>query len=55
MKELPHSHDNYFWQVDATAGIWISTGHGSAFGYQNNYSPITGAVDKSGLINPAAV
>lgn len=47
--------DNYFWQVDNTAGIWISTGHGSAFGYQNNYSPITGAVDKSGLINPAAV
>lgn len=47
--------DNYFYQVDATAGIWISTGHGSAFGYQNNYSPITGAVDKSGLINPAAV
>lgn len=47
--------DNYFFQVDATAGIWISTGHGAAFGYQNNYSPITGAVDKSGLINPAAV
>lgn len=49
------AYDNYFYQVDATAGIWISTGHGSAFGYQNNYSPITGAVDKSGLINPAAV
>jgi len=47
--------DNYFYQVDNTAGIWIATGHGSAFGYQNNYSPITGAVDKSGLINPAAV
>lgn len=47
--------DNYFYQVDNTAGIWISTGHGSAFGYQNNYSPITGAVDRSGLINPAAV
>lgn len=47
--------DNYFYQVDSTAGIWIATGHGSAFGYQNNYSPITGAVDKSGLINPAAV
>lgn len=47
--------DNYFYQVDNTAGIWISTGHGSAFGYQNNYSPITGAVDKSGLINPVAV
>lgn len=49
------AHDNYFYQVDNTAGIWIATGHGSAFGYQNNYSPITGAVDKSGLINPAAV
>lgn len=49
------AYDNYLYQVDATAGIWISTGHGSAFGYQNNFSPITGAVDKSGLINPAAV
>lgn len=49
------AHDNHFWQVDATAGIWISTGHGAAFGYHNNYSPITGAVDKSALINPAAV
>lgn len=49
------AYDNYFYQVDNTAGIWIATGHGSAFGYQNNYSPITGAVDKSGLINPAAV
>jgi hypothetical protein len=47
--------DNYFYQVDNSAGIWISTGHGTAFGYQNNYSPITGAADKSGLINPAAV
>lgn len=47
--------DNYFYQVDNSAGIWISTGHSGAFGYQNNYSPITGAVDKSGLINPAAV
>jgi len=48
-----HAYDNYFWQVDATAGIWIPTGTGLAF--SNNYSPITGAVDKSGLINPAAV
>lgn len=47
--------DNYFYQVDNTAGIWISTGHGSAFGYCQNFSPITGAVDKSALINPAAV
>jgi hypothetical protein len=50
-----HAYDNYFYQVDATAGIWIATGHGSAFGYSNNFSPITGAVDKSALINPAAV
>lgn len=49
------AYDNYLYQVDVTAGIWISTGHGSAFGYQNNLSPITGAVDKSALINPAAV
>jgi hypothetical protein len=49
------AYDNYFYQVDATAGIWIATGHGTAMGYQNNYSPITGAADKSGLINPAAV
>lgn len=46
--------DNYFYQVDNSAGIWISTGHGTAFGYQNNFSPITGLVDRSGLINPAA-
>jgi len=50
-----HAADNYFYQVDASAGIWISTGHGAAFGYSNNFSPITGAVDKSALINPAAV
>lgn len=50
-----HAYDNYMYQVDNTAGIWISTGHGSAFGYSNNFSPITGAVDKSALINPAAV
>ena len=49
------AYDNYLYQVDATAGIWISTGKGAAFGYQNNYSPITGAVDRSGLINPVAV
>lgn len=49
------AYDNYLYQVDNTAGIWIATGHGSAFGYVNNFSPITGAVDKSALINPAAV
>jgi hypothetical protein len=49
------AYDNYFYQVDNTAGIWISTGHGSSFGYVQNFSPITGAVDKSALTNPAAV
>ncbi len=48
-------YDNYFYQVDNSAGIWVSTGHGTACGFVNNYSPITGAVDKSALINPAAV
>ncbi len=48
-----HAYDNYLYQLDATAGIWIPTGTG--IGFSNNYSPITGAADKSGLINPAAV
>lgn len=50
-----HAYDNYLYQLDASAGIWIATGTGGAFGFSNNYSPITGAVDKSALINPAAV
>jgi hypothetical protein len=50
-----HAYDNYMYQVDNTAGIWIATGTGGAFGFSNNFSPITGAVDKSALINPAAV
>jgi hypothetical protein len=50
-----HAYDNYLYQLDATAGIWIPTGTGGSFGFTNNYSPITGAVDKSALINPAAV
>lgn len=50
-----HAYGNNFYQVDNSAGIWISTGHGGGFGYSQNFSPITGAVDKSGLINPAAV
>ena len=48
-----HAYDNYMYQLDNTAGIWIPTGTGLAF--SNNYRPITGAADKSGLINPAAV
>jgi len=47
------AHDNRFWQLDASAGIWIATG--TALGFFENYSPITGAADKSGLINPVAV
>lgn len=48
-----HCYDNYLWQIDNTAGIWIATGTKLAF--SNNFSPITGVADKSGLINPAAV
>ena len=49
-----HCYDNYMYQVDNTAGIWIATGHGTALGFTNNFSPITGAADASALINPAA-
>lgn len=49
-----HCHDNRLWQVDGSAGIWIATGHGSALGFHENYSPITGTTDINGLINPAA-
>jgi hypothetical protein len=45
--------DNRFWQLDNSAGIWIPTG--TKLGFFENYSPITGAADKSGLINPVAV
>jgi hypothetical protein len=45
--------DNRFWQLDNSAGIWIATG--TKLGFFENYSPITAAADKSGLINPAAV
>lgn len=48
-----HCYDNYMWQLDNSAGIWIATGTKLAF--SQNFSPITGAADKSGLINPAAV
>lgn len=49
-----HCYDNYFYQVDNSAGIWIATGHGTSLGFSNNFSPITGLVDRSALINPAA-
>ncbi len=48
-----HAYDNYLWQLDNSAGIWIDTGTKLAF--SQNFSPITGAADKSGLVNPAAV
>lgn len=46
-------YDNYIYMLDNTAGIWIPTGLG--LGFINNYAMITGAADKSALINPAAV
>jgi hypothetical protein len=45
--------DNYSWHLDNSAGLLAPTG--TKLGFQNNYSMITGAADKSGLINPAAV
>lgn len=47
-----HCYDNYLWQLDGSAGIWIDTG--SKLAFSQNFSPITGAADTSGLINPAA-
>ena len=47
------AHHNLCWQLDNTAGIWIAAATKLAF--SENYSPITGAAEKSGLINPAAV
>lgn len=46
-------YDNYSWHLDNSAGLICATG--TKLGFQNNYSMITGAADKSGLINPAAV
>lgn len=48
------AYGNYFYTADGSAAIWISTGHGTAFGYNQNFCPITTAADVSGLINPAA-
>jgi len=47
------AYSNLMWQLDNSAGIWIPTG--TKLGFFENYSPITGAADKSGLINPVAV
>lgn len=46
--------DNRFTQADATTGIWISTGHGTAFGFAENYSNITFVADTSAILNPVA-
>jgi hypothetical protein len=45
--------DNYSWHLDNSGGLLCATG--TKLGFQNNYCMITGAADKSGLINPAAV
>lgn len=45
--------NNYSWHLDNSAALLAPTG--TALGFQNNYCMITGAADKSGLINPAAV
>lgn len=47
-----HVYDNYAWHL-ASSGLLCNTGTKLAF--SNNFCPITGAADKSGLINPAAV
>jgi hypothetical protein len=39
--------------LDNSGGLLIATG--TKFAFFNNYSMITGAADKSALINPAAV
>ena len=48
-----HCYYNNLWQLDNSAGIWIATGTKLAF--SQNFSPITGAADHNGLINPSAV
>jgi hypothetical protein len=45
--------NNYSWHLDNSAALLAPTG--TALGFQNNFCMITGAADKSGLINPAAV
>ncbi len=48
-----HAYDNYFWAIPSGTGIWISTG--TKLGFTGNFSPITGAADKNGIINPVQV
>jgi hypothetical protein len=45
--------DNYDGHLDATTGAAFATG--TKFSFFNNYSMVTGAADKSALINPVAV
>ncbi len=45
-------NDNRIWGLDGSSQIWIDAGSGLAF--NQNFCPITGAADTSGLINPAA-
>ena len=47
------AYDNYIGAVPTGTGIWINTG--TKLSFINNYSQITGAADKSALINPSAV
>lgn len=44
---------NEMWHLDNSAALLFPTG--TALGFSNNYGMITGAADKSALINPAAV
>jgi hypothetical protein len=48
-----HAYDNYFGAVPTGTGVWINTG--TKLSFTNNYSQVTGAADKSALINPVAV
>lgn len=45
--------DNRIFGLNGTAQTWIDTL--TKLGFNQNFCPITGAADKSGLINPAAV
>lgn len=47
------AYDNYIGAVPSGTGVWINTG--TKLSFINNYSQITGAADKSALINPSAV
>lgn len=46
--------DNWTYHADVTGtnGIWISTGHGTAFGLARNYSPITATPGTQAIVNP---